>query len=78
MLYSLEDQFRRLGFPGKDPALPQLMLFVHNYPPILFIYKYPPLSIARYSFIRLSELEQCKVEKTCPWFYRTEFEHGFS
>ena len=28
-------------------------------------YTYPPLSIARYSFIQLSELEQCRV-KTCP------------
>ena len=27
-------------------------------------YTYPPLSIARYSFIQLSELEQCRV-KTC-------------
>ena len=28
-------------------------------------YTYPPLSIARYSFIQLSELEQCRV-KTLP------------
>ena len=26
-------------------------------------YTYPPLSIARYSFIQLSELEQCRVKK---------------
>ncbi|KAK2185279.1 hypothetical protein NP493_241g06051 [Ridgeia piscesae] len=26
-------------------------------------YTYPPLSIARYSFIQLSELEQCRVNK---------------
>ena len=26
-------------------------------------YTYPPLSIARYSFIRLSEVEHCRVEK---------------
>ena len=31
-------------------------------------YTYPPLSIARYSFIQLSELEQCRVKKTCPRF----------
>ena len=33
-------------------------------------YTYPPLSIARYSFIQLSELEQCRVEK--------ELAHGFN
>ena len=27
-------------------------------------YTYPPLSIARYSFIQLSELEQCRVKTT--------------
>ena len=27
------------------------------------LYTYPPLSIARYSFIQLSELEQCRVKK---------------
>ena len=32
-------------------------------------YTYPPLSIARYSFIQLSELEQCRVKKTCPIFF---------
>ena len=31
-------------------------------------YTYPPLSIARYSFIQLSELEQYRVNKTCPRF----------
>ena len=30
-------------------------------------YKYPPLPIARYSFIQLIELEQCR-ETTCPRF----------
>jgi hypothetical protein len=29
----------------------------------LFAYKYPPLSIARYLFIQLSGLEQCRVNK---------------
>ena len=29
-------------------------------------YTYPPLSLARYSFIQLSELEQCRVEKNLP------------
>ena len=29
----------------------------------LFIYKHPPLFISRYSFILLSELEQCRVTK---------------
>ena len=31
-------------------------------------YTYPPLSIARYSFIQLSEMEQCRVKTTCPRF----------
>ena len=31
-------------------------------------YIYPPLSIDRYSFIQLSELEQCRAKKTCPMF----------
>ena len=31
-------------------------------------YTYPPLSIARYSFIQLSELEQCRVKKLAEAF----------
>ena len=31
-------------------------------------YTYPPLSIARYSFIQLSELEQCRVKKLVQGF----------
>ena len=31
-------------------------------------YTYPPLSIARYSFIQLSELEQCRVKKLSQGF----------
>ena len=31
-------------------------------------YTYPPLSIARYSFIQLSELEQCRVTKLAQGF----------
>ena len=31
-------------------------------------YTYPPLSIARYSFIQLSELEQCRVNKLAQGF----------
>ena len=31
-------------------------------------YTYPPLSIARYSFIQLSELEQCTVKKRAQGF----------
>ena len=31
-------------------------------------YTYPTLSIARYSFIQLSELEQCKVKKRAQGF----------
>ena len=31
-------------------------------------YTYPPVSIARYSCIQLSELEQCRVKETCPRF----------
>ena len=31
-------------------------------------YTYPQLSIARYSFIQLSELEQCRVKKTAQSF----------
>ena len=34
----------------------------------LFIHNYPPLSTAMYSFIQLSEDEQCRVKKTCPRF----------
>ena len=30
------------------------------------LYTYPPLSTARYSFIQLSELEQCKMKQNCP------------
>ena len=32
------------------------------------LYTYPPLSIARYSFIQLSELEQCRVKKRAHGF----------
>ena len=32
------------------------------------LYTYPPLSIARYSFIQLSELEQCRVKKLVQGF----------
>ena len=32
-------------------------------------YIYPLLSIARYSFIQLSELEQCSLKKKCQRFY---------
>ena len=31
-------------------------------------YTYPPLSIARYSFIQLSDLEQCRVKKLAQGF----------
>ena len=31
-------------------------------------YTYPPLSLARYSFIQLSELEQCRVNKLAQGF----------
>ena len=31
-------------------------------------YTYPPLSIARYSFIQLSELEQCRVKQLVQYF----------
>ena len=31
-------------------------------------YTYPPLSIARYSFIQLSELEECRVKKLAQGF----------
>ena len=30
------------------------------------LHTYPPLCIARYSFMQLSELEQCRGEKTLP------------
>ena len=32
-------------------------------------YTYPPLSIARYSFIQLSELKQCRVKKRAHGFH---------
>ena len=35
------------------------------------LYTYPPLSIARYSFIKLSELEQCRVKKLAQGFKTT-------
>ena len=42
-------------------------------------YTYPPLSIARYSFIQLSELEQCTVIKLAQGFTpQPGFEPGFS
>ena len=50
-----------LSFSGKHPAMLQLMCEGCSY-------TYPPLSIARYSFIQLSELEQCRVKQTCPRF----------
>ena len=31
-------------------------------------YTYPPVSIARFSFIQLSELEQCRVKKLAQGF----------
>ena len=33
-----------------------------------FSYTYPPLSIAIYSFMQLSELEQCRVKKRAQGF----------
>ena len=35
-------------------------------------YTYPPLSITRYSFIHLSELEQCRVKKFAQGFNTAE------
>ena len=35
------------------------------------LYTHPPLSIARYSFIQLSELEQCRVKKLAEGFNTT-------
>ena len=46
-------------FSGKRPATLQLMRENTNY---------PPPSTANYSFIQLNELEQCRVNKTCPIF----------
>ena len=37
----------------------------------IHIYIYPPLSIVRYSFIQLSELEQCRVKKLAQGFNTT-------
>ena len=34
-------------------------------------YTYPPLSVARYSFMQLSELEQCRVKKLAQGFNTT-------
>ena len=54
-LYSLDDLFlikHLLGISGKHPAMLQS----------ISVHKYPPMSIARYSFIQLSELEQRKVK----------------
>jgi len=36
-----------------------------------YSYTYPPLSIVRYSFIQLSELEQCRVKKLAQGFNTT-------
>ena len=33
-----------------------------------YLYKYPPLSIARYTFIQLSKLEQCRANKLAQGF----------
>ena len=58
----------------KHPATLQLMREGYSY-------KYPPLSIARYSFIQLSELEQCRVkilfQGSTNSHCSTGFEHGF-
>ena len=43
---------------GRTRKTPQLLR--EDY---LFIYIYPPRSIARYSFVQLSELRQCGVNK---------------
>ena len=39
-------------------------------------YTYPPLSTARYSFIQLSDLEQCSVNKIAQEHHSTGFEPG--
>ena len=57
-----------LNFSLKNPAMLQLINAQR-----LFVHKYPPLSITSYFFIQLSELQQCRVNKTCPRF-NTEFE----
>ena len=44
-----------LGSSGKHSAMLQLIR--------LLKYTYPPLPIARYSVIKPSELEQCRVDK---------------
>ena len=36
-----------------------------------YVYTYPPLSIARYSFIQVSELVQCRVKKVTQGFNTT-------
>ena len=61
-----------LNCSGNQSAILQLMCKGCSY-------KYPPLSIARYSFMQLSELEQCRVNKLAQGFTRsTEFEPGWS
>ena len=48
----------QLDFSGKHSATLQLL---HKD----YLFTYPPLSIARYSFIQLNELEQCRGTKLC-------------
>ena len=51
------------GFSGKHPAITTT-----NARRLLIHIRYPQLSIARYSFIQLSELEQCRVKKLAQGF----------
>ena len=50
-----------LGFSGCQSHMLQLMREG-------CLYIYPPLSIARYSFIQLGELEQCRMKKLAQGF----------
>ena len=60
-------------FPGRPVQSNTISTSVRSIQPHATInvrkaHTYPPLSIARYSFIQLSELEQCRVNKLAQGF----------
>ena len=57
--YSLADLFNRTTFR----FLGEASSYTANNSRRLFVHTYTPLSIARYSFIQLSELEQRRLKK---------------
>ena len=65
-LYSLADKFNQTPSQLLCEAFKHAAINAQR----LLIHKYPPLSTARYSFIELSEVEQC-MEKKCAQGFNT-------